>query len=357
MKVAVSIPTYNRLPHLIKAVGAAQKIVSFEEISLSLAISNIASEDATAQYLSQLIDNSESNRIAVSVFNEPRQEINCNWYYLDKVISDDVDWVWMHGDDDHILDPYCLRTLAPFLRDSSLSFIVVPQAKRVGSGHCFPAASSMHDLASQHGIHDLLGWVSQIIVRRDIYRKYAEHHFKLTKYVNLREDFISHRYSSFPHVNYFYENYHNNKISLILKKIIDEQVSPENINLHNENPKYDRAFREGVFFFCEKIANFLSSQGLAVPATFFRYVNKNLVLLMINMACYRRTSGGVVRVAMSEEELNVIKKVIACINDPAFVESVSHLLRCLKNSQGDELETGLASSLNAPVYPFEINRC
>lgn len=355
ISISISIPTYNRVNFLTKAIEEIKKISEFEEIALHLAISNIASEDGTLEYLEILKKAKKFNNLEISIFNKKRKEINCNWYYLDKVISNEIDWVWMHGDDDVIIDKDCISLLAPFLRDPTTNFIIVPQVKRIGLQSPSHLTGTLQSMAESYGLHDLLGWVSQIIVRRHIYHKYAMHHFEITKNVNSREDFISQRYSSFPHVNYFFENFSQDKVVLVYNKIIEEQVRPEDLNTHNAGPKHNRAFLEGVFFFGEQIAHFLEKKNKKVPLKFFRYVNKNLIFLMLDMAINNRTMNGSRYVPLEAKYKIIIQSLIRRVDEISFVRVALLLLECIDYYESIDKVPPQFLDLNIAFYNFEID--
>jgi len=355
MKISISIPTYNRVNFLMRAVEETKIISNCEDVSLCLAISNIASNDDTSKYLSLLSESISNEGLEIAIYNSKENEINCNWYYLDKVIADDVDWVWMHGDDDVIIDKDCLSKLVPFLYDKNLDFIIVPQAKRVGLSCDQILSGTVLEMSKIYGIHDLLGWVSQIIVRREIYHKYADHHFEITKNVNTREDFISHGYSSFPHVNFLFENYSGSMMALVCHKIIEEQVRPEYLNSHNAEPKFNRAFREGVFSFAEQISNQLLEKNLKVPLKFFRYVNKNLIFLLLDIAINERSVHSIKISPLRDNHKIILKKIIERVDDIAFVRLALLFLECAENFESESKMKILFSNINRAIYNFEID--
>lgn len=356
MLLTFALPTYNRVENLRVAVEAISRMATSGKLETSLAISNIASRDGTSDYLKKLVETNAFGENRLFIFNEPKPETNCNFSYLDRAIPAVSDWVWIHGDDDVIIDPVnCLEVLIPYLYDESLSFIIVPQAKRAQLG-LVTYKGSIQSLADEHGLHDVLGWVSQIIVRRSIYKEYAYFHWEKTRLVNTRDDVINYRYSSFPHINFFYEMYAESKAALILGQLIDEQTHLGEINYRNFTQRNELAFREGVFFFCERIAEYLKRSNRKVPVTFFRYVTKNLVFLMMDMACCRKSAGGVTYSKPSKDEINIIQQVVDCINDECFVRSTSLLLKLWEREWEYKcLQEPVLLDLNSPIYKFQFS--
>ena len=100
MKIAIAIPTFNRVEHLKKAVQSALEQVQDDGLELYIAISNIASTDGTGRYLDQL--NAAHERVIV--YNQPQDNRkHPNGYFLAGIIPDDIDWVWLMGDDDYLM--------------------------------------------------------------------------------------------------------------------------------------------------------------------------------------------------------------------------------------------------------------
>ena len=100
MKIAIAIPTFNRVEYLKKAVQSALEQVQDDGLELYIAISNIASTDGTGRYLDQL--NAAHERVIV--YNQPQDNRkHPNGYFLAGIIPDDIDWVWLMGDDDYLM--------------------------------------------------------------------------------------------------------------------------------------------------------------------------------------------------------------------------------------------------------------
>lgn len=165
MKIAIAIPTFNRVEHLKKAVQSALEQVQDDGLELYIAISNIASTDGTGRYLDQL--NAAHERVIV--YNQPQDDRKLpNGYFLAGVIPDDIDWVWLMGDDDYLMQKNSVQVVSRLIREhqgKDLCFLHACQGRRSRStGHV--RLAEVFDLCNELGYHEMLGWFSSIVLRR-----------------------------------------------------------------------------------------------------------------------------------------------------------------------------------------------
>ena len=99
IKLGIAIPTYNRLEKLKVLLNSIDNQILSKDLDLSLFISNIASTDGTAEFLEKEV----KKRHNLKIYNRPEdQTIKPNIFYLNRIISSDVEWVWFMGDDDKL---------------------------------------------------------------------------------------------------------------------------------------------------------------------------------------------------------------------------------------------------------------
>ncbi len=165
IKIAIAIPTFDRLNKLKVAVEKIENQVIDDRFELYCVISNIASNDGTSEYLSQL----KSGTVKYVIWNKPDVNINNNWRRCAESIPNEIDWVWFHGDDDFITHSTVLQELIDVIIQYStdkLSLIHACQARRSqNSGNII--RGNLFDLCNQIGYHEMLGWMSSIIIRRE----------------------------------------------------------------------------------------------------------------------------------------------------------------------------------------------
>lgn len=173
MQFAFAIPTFNRCAHLKRAVDSIKSQVVDSEICISIIISNSSSSDGTYQYIQELLaeespinfiaHNAEVNDEAVVPFEE-------NWRKLSTLIPPEIDWVWTLGDDDYLYQTGSLSVVCDLIRkhkDQNLGFLHACQARRShNSGKAFVAP--LHQLCNNIGFHEMLGWMSSNICKREI---------------------------------------------------------------------------------------------------------------------------------------------------------------------------------------------
>jgi glycosyltransferase involved in cell wall biosynthesis len=174
MKIAFAIPTYNRLQKLKVLVNSILfQEIPLQDVEIYCVISNSCSTDGTSEYLDSLQD----ENIKFIVRNQVDYE-NGEVVYVDtrenvlrliKAIPDDIDWVWFMGDDDFLVGEEVILGLVDLLiadPDPNLTIIHACQARRsTNTGEVFKAP--LFDLCNTMGFHEMLGWMSSLIVRKD----------------------------------------------------------------------------------------------------------------------------------------------------------------------------------------------
>ncbi len=170
IKIAVAIPTYNRVKQLKFALEHLEH-QQFDHtiIELFCVISNSCSTDDTFLFLNGL-KSSTVNYIIVN--NSPNTEMYVcatdNFRNCANAIPDYIDWVWFMGDDDYLTSPLVISQLANLIIDSSnieLSLILTTEDRRsLKTGRV--VKESLYNLCKQIGFFDVLGWIASLVVRR-----------------------------------------------------------------------------------------------------------------------------------------------------------------------------------------------
>ena len=163
LKIAIAIPTYNRLEKLKFALSKIEAQEIDDRFELYCVISNIASTDGTTEFLNQLSD----KNINYVIWNKPEENIYLNWRRCGEAIPDDIDWVWFHGDDDFLTNDQVIKGLVNIIEQEACietSLIHICQARRSRStGRIIK--DNLFDLCNQLGYHEILGWMSSLVVR------------------------------------------------------------------------------------------------------------------------------------------------------------------------------------------------
>ena len=165
MKIAIAIPTFNRVEYLRKAVQSVLDQVHDHGVELYIVISNIASTDGTGDYLDQLNKDQEN----VIVYNQPEDNrIYPNPYFLASVIPEDIDWVWFMGDDDYLMQENSVQIVSEHIKEhqeKDLCFLHACQGRTSRSTGLVRFAE-IFDLCNEFGYHEILGWFSSIVLRK-----------------------------------------------------------------------------------------------------------------------------------------------------------------------------------------------
>jgi len=178
-KIAVAIPTFNRLDRLKNAIKSIE-LQEFDRTTIDLlcCLSNSASHDGTTEY----IDSLKSDRIRFVAHNQvvfPKETANrdsgyTNWKNLTDVVPDDVDWVWFMGDDDYLTRKSAISALSKIIDehdDEHLQIIHVSQARRSRATGTV-IRGNLLDLCNRFGFHEMLGWMSSLVMRTHIFKRF-----------------------------------------------------------------------------------------------------------------------------------------------------------------------------------------
>ena len=173
LKFIIAIPTFNRLLKLKEAVNSIlqQKL---DNLELKIVISNSFSNDGTYQYLENLRKDSRfiiSNKKETSPKDYLSQFIN--FRNLAKSLPHDADWIWWLGDDDKMVSKNSLSLVVNKIKEFDCNDLHFVHA-------CHPEKASKNrkvfkdnilNLCNTFGYHELLGWMSSIILKKSALKK------------------------------------------------------------------------------------------------------------------------------------------------------------------------------------------
>jgi glycosyltransferase involved in cell wall biosynthesis len=169
MKLLVAIPTWNRADRLdeaIRAIVAAHAVTDTCEVSLF--ISDNLSSDHTAEIAAKwMADHPWISYRRWETFAGRWEDI------LGRLASQEpqeFDYIWLHGDDDHITDPDAFNQVAYTLaaaQDDPPAMVHVCQTRRAIPGDQRLLAGNLEELANQIGWLELLGWISSLVLSRE----------------------------------------------------------------------------------------------------------------------------------------------------------------------------------------------
>lgn len=170
MKLAIAIPTFNRVNRLQVAIESIRGQVLGSDFEVELVLSNSASTDGTAEFLAQLPGLMPEIKLHIwNTFTGGTSADNFN--NLVRCMPEDIDWVWWLGDDDYFLDPAAVSKVIGQLRrpeHADVAFVHACQARRASAAPALYRGSCW-ELCNRFGLHELLGWMSSIVVRRSIF--------------------------------------------------------------------------------------------------------------------------------------------------------------------------------------------
>ena len=196
LKLGIAIPTYNRLEKLKVLLNSIDNQILSKDLDLSLFISNIASTDGTSEFLEEEV----KKRYNLKVYNRPEdQTIKPNIFYLNKIISSDIEWVWFMGDDDKLSEKNSLQKVYECLKENSIHdlefFCACEKRRSRNTSKVF--VDKVFNLCNKFGYHEMLGWISSIILKKQTFQKVFDDISQsiTTQYQNF-DDAIT---SAYPH--------------------------------------------------------------------------------------------------------------------------------------------------------------
>jgi hypothetical protein len=288
INISIAIPTYNRLDCLHNLLQNMESLQKVEGLNVNYCISAASCNDGTQEYLKKFSENKKNFHINIKKSSRTRW----NWIYLKNLIPHDSDWVWLFGDDDIIINPdgwIQIVQLIEIANKNEAHLISIPQSKRIN-------VTDMHidtlmGLCSRFGLHEVLGWMTSILMRRSIFVNFISQMQSRFKNVYTDHGLRVKRISPFLHsLILLQQNAKCNSI-LALKHIVDEQI-----NIVDE-VGYKSAARSAEFLkdrlphtFAE-YKEFLSQSKESKSISFFRYVNKTFIDLIINIIVDKMING------------------------------------------------------------------
>lgn len=183
MKLLVVIPTWNRADYLDKAIYAIAGARSrAKNCTVELFISDNCSSDHTPEVVARW------QQVAPWIHGRRWEEHSGIWAeILERALLNsglEYDYLWLQGDDDWITDSAAYSKLTEALEASAEDPPAIAHCcatRRALPGEGSILAGSTEDLCNTYGWHDLLGWISSLVISRDtVDRMMASVQFKMS---------------------------------------------------------------------------------------------------------------------------------------------------------------------------------
>jgi abequosyltransferase len=201
IKIVIAIPTFNRLNKLQFCLSKIEEQEIDDRFELYCAISDQESTDGSVDYLNNL----QSTKISYFINTQRAYTVNnpilsSNMLRVANLIPEEIDWVWFHGDDDYLTSPTVIKELVDFIvKNGDVTLIHACEARR--SRHTKEhLKTNLLDLCNLLGYHEMLGWMSNLIVRRNEFVTSIIKSTEVFKHqLSSPREFLSYRYSAYPH--------------------------------------------------------------------------------------------------------------------------------------------------------------
>ncbi len=214
MKLLVVIPTWNRAEYLEKAIQAISEArAKAENCSVELFVSDNCSSDTTPEVLARW------QGVAPWIHMRRWEQHVTIWaQILERALLHsglEYDYLWLQGDDDWITDSSAYSKLAEALEasaDDPPALVHCCPARRALPGEGVILGGTTEDLCNTYGWHDLLGWISGLVIAREtVERMMASAQWKLA------------RPSAFVHSEALLEAAYGRTMLILSKGYIDPQ--------------------------------------------------------------------------------------------------------------------------------------
>jgi glycosyltransferase involved in cell wall biosynthesis len=215
MKLLVVIPTYYRAHYLdqaIFAISAARARATNCEVELF--ISDNCSPDDTAAVVTRWQETSPWIHFRRWETHE------CPWAQILKraFIGSglDYDYMWLQGDDDYISDTNAYAEVANVVELSAANppaIIHCCEKRRAHPGDTRVIGGLTEDLCNSFGWHDMLGWISSLVISRDT----------IARTLETPQFQVGYRNSAFSHSEGFLEAAYGRPMVLIGAGLIEPQ--------------------------------------------------------------------------------------------------------------------------------------
>lgn len=364
-KIAIAIPTFNRLEKLKICLQQVEKQYTDDRFEIYCVISNIASTDGTAEYLRNL----KSEKIKYVISGESCEAgtyFEINLRNLSRSIPVDIDWVWFHGDDDALAQPDAISRIIDLIESSSKKLSVIhacASTRSRNSGKIIKG--SLFDICNTIGYHEMLGWMSSLIVRRAQFVNATMQFTEKAIGCNSTEDFHLKKMSAYPHSAAFFKTCASDDAIFIDLPLIgpqDQNQTEESIIRWQKE-----AVGERYFYIVDDILEMYDSNILIgkLNPVFFRYLNYSLWDRFGQHCITQVLENGSIN-AREMDNLERIGRIGNMFEDTSerklflqwyqgLTSTLTHYLDTIQKLR--LAKNGLIESFNLlclPVYPFEV---
>jgi hypothetical protein len=279
--LTIAIPTRNRFSFLRSTLEHMLELPVPRGLEVHFAVAATACQDDTPEYLETLMAVEKRVRAVTQQTTWTRW----NMIHLSKAVPKETDWVWLFGDDDHLVTPDSWNRVAQLIdqaQSAGASIICIPQAKRVKfeeSIHLDKLAS----LCARFGLHEVTGWMTSLVMRRDVFSNLMVAIRNRLSRVRTDAGMLRTMLSPFFHSLELLKQNSQSLAILALIRIVDEQIDPSKKSVHTNQARIDEHLRDRLAYTFHEHIEFLSSNNGCKDHYFYRYVNKTFPDLMANI--------------------------------------------------------------------------
>lgn len=365
LRIAIAIPTYNRVEKLKFAFSKIEEQIIDEDIEIVCVICNTASTDGTNDYLSKL----KSDKVSLIIHSSLENSIFINWAKCFETVPKDIDWVWLHGDDDFLFENQSVNKICQLIKSKSkefndLSFIHACQARRSqNSQQVFNG--SLFDLCNTFGYHELLGWMSSLIIKSDVFFNSFVPGYKFTYEITSPSYLLEKKVSAYHQSALLFNACFNRTALLVDIPLVEPQDAEQTV----ESMQRWQVTHEGERYFFV-VDDFLKmrDEGIlkkGVKAVFFRYLTYSLFDRYTSFLIGKVINDGALS-ARDKEHLGRMRNLTTLFSEPAEAKLYLQWFQEFENALLD-YEYEISSMVNKrnkllkthelserTIYPFKV---
>jgi glycosyltransferase involved in cell wall biosynthesis len=197
IKIAIAIPTFNRLNKLRFCLSNIEEQVIDDRFEVYCVISDQESTDGTTEFLNNL--NSTKIKYVINTKRVVSTNFSSNNRRVANLIPQEIDWVWFHGDDDYLTSQTVLKELVDFIQLSGDVTLICACEERRSRRSNTQLKASLFDLCNSLGYHEILGWMSSLIVKKDEFVTAINLSTEIFNELTSWDDCLKFRYSAYAH--------------------------------------------------------------------------------------------------------------------------------------------------------------
>ena len=317
LRIAIAIPTYNRVDKLKFAFQKIEAQIVDDDIEIICVICNTASTDGTHDFLSNL----KSEKVSLVIHSSLESSIFINWSKCFEIVPSNVDWVWLHGDDDFLFENQSVNKVCQLIKShtkahSDLSLIHACQTRRSQNSNQV-INGSLYDLCNSIGYLEMLGWMTSLIIKSDVFfDKFTLGYQAFSYKLKTPDDHLIMKISAFPQSALIFTSCYKKPALFIDMPLVEPQDAEQT---SESIQRWQVTHEDERYFFVVDDFMKMRDEGIfnrGVKAVFFRYHTFSLFDRYTSFLIRKVINNGSLS-PRDNEHLDRMKRLSSLLSEPA----------------------------------------